>query len=143
MVILDESRQIVVIDGKERYFPPKERRILAAFAKADGRCLSREEITRIVYRANEIHPATDSRTIDQHIARLRRGLGKWRHVIVTVTEDGYRATEELQLADIPLTHHGRILDVQHQRGTRPKTICRVTFDGIRDTIKKGGTVRTV
>lgn len=87
MISIDEKRYEVYADGKEIKIAPKEFGILQALMGADGFVLSRDAI------ANRVWPLgvqQDTRTIDQHVARLRRKLGPARRHIETVATKGYK-----------------------------------------------------
>jgi DNA-binding response OmpR family regulator len=69
---------------------PKEFELLAALLRHPGRVLSKEELLRDVWG---YAPGTHSRTVDTHLAALRRHLGDDPRVpryVVTVHRAGYR-----------------------------------------------------
>lgn len=88
MIIVDIDRREVKAGGRAVDSTPKEFDLLALLAQANGRVLSREQLQAAVWG----HSAqTKSRTIDQHIARLRMKLGPSSKAIVTECNHGYKA----------------------------------------------------
>lgn len=78
-VIIDEARKLVILpDGKELRLPPKEFGILRELISQPHKIFSREELLNLVWD-NEV--CVVDRTIDVHIARLRRKLGKHINII--------------------------------------------------------------
>jgi two-component system alkaline phosphatase synthesis response regulator PhoP len=70
----------------------KEFEFLKLLLSAGGRALSRDTLLEKVWgydRSMEI----DTRTIDQHVARLREKLGPEGAVVATVKNVGYRIKE--------------------------------------------------
>ena len=94
-VIINEEGHAVSVDGVEIHIAPKEFRILLVLYKATGKTLSRADILREVWGAKG--KQMDERTVDQHIARLRRkinaaglrGAGIALDVIKTQNSFGY------------------------------------------------------
>lgn len=78
----------VFVDGKEVRFSPKEMGVLNTIKSADGFIVSREELISKIWGPDFID--IPSRTVDQHVARVRRKLGKCGAAIRTVTSRGYR-----------------------------------------------------
>lgn len=88
---IDPQRYKVLASGRPVKLPPGEFRILAALAKANGKVLSRADLLES-YHASQGARDIDSRAVDQHVARLRRNLGRdAAKAIVTVTNVGYKA----------------------------------------------------
>lgn len=71
-LVIDFSRKIVRIDGEDVRLSPKEFGILSMLAKQPGRVFSREEILAEVWHGESY---VLDRTVDVHIARIRRKLG--------------------------------------------------------------------
>lgn len=69
---IDRVRKSVSFDGTELRLPPKEFGILSLLAAKPGRVFSRDEILAEVWHGESY---VLERTIDVHIARLRRKLG--------------------------------------------------------------------
>ena len=82
------SRELRV-GGHPRELTPKEFDLLACLIKAKGKALSREEILEKVW-GYEKGLDLSTRTVDQHVARLRHKLRAERRRIVTVSKSGYR-----------------------------------------------------
>ena len=69
---IDFRKKIVVVNGENIRLSPKEFGILSMLAKQPGRIFSREEILSEVWHGETF---VLDRTIDVHIARIRRKLG--------------------------------------------------------------------
>ncbi len=85
----DLERHEVRVKGKAVTLTPKEFEFLRLLLEADGKVLTRDTLMERIWgydRSMEI----DTRTVDQHIARLRRKLKAEGGRIVTVTNSGYR-----------------------------------------------------
>ncbi len=67
----------------------KEFEFLKCLIEADGRALTRDDILARVWGV-EPSMELDTRTIDQHVSRLREKLGCESHRILTVKNIGYR-----------------------------------------------------
>jgi len=77
----------VHIDGREVVLTPKEYDLLLFFIENQKIVFSRENILESVWGYEYIG---DSRTVDMHIQRLRRKLGKYSTFIKTVFSIGYK-----------------------------------------------------
>jgi len=86
---LDFERHRVTVRGKLINLAPKEFAILRLLIEADGKVLSRDQLLERIW-GHEQDMEIDTRTVDQHIARLRRKLGPEGSKIVTVTNFGYQ-----------------------------------------------------
>lgn len=95
-VVLDTSARTVTKDGRAVMLTPKAYELLLALIHRQGRVASRAELLREVWGYGSF---VLSRTVDSHIAELRRKLeddpGAPRHV-VTVWKVGYRFTGTLE-----------------------------------------------
>ncbi len=85
----DLERYEVSFKGKAIPLGPKEFEFLKHLIQAQGKVLSRADLRERVWGAAR-DKAVHSRTIDQHIARLRQKLGPAADRIVTVKNIGYR-----------------------------------------------------
>ena len=86
---LDTERYEFRVRGKPVVLTTKEFDFLKALLLAGGRALSREQLLEKVWgydRSIEL----DTRTIDQHVARLREKLGPEAGLVATVKNVGYR-----------------------------------------------------
>lgn len=92
-IALDPERYTVTVGGKAVILTTKEFELLKLLLSAKGRALTRERLLEKVWgydRSMEI----DTRTIDQHVARLREKLGGEGAIVVTVKNVGYRIKAE-------------------------------------------------
>ena len=88
-IALDAERYEVAVNGKPVALTTKEFEFLKILMSAGGRALTRDQLLEKVWgydRSMEI----DTRTIDQHVARLREKLGAEGALIATVKNVGYR-----------------------------------------------------
>jgi DNA-binding response OmpR family regulator len=90
---MDVERYEVRVRGKDVALTTKEFEFLKILLQAGGRALSRDQILEKVWgydRSMEI----DTRTVDQHVARLREKLGGEAARVATVKNVGYRIKPE-------------------------------------------------
>jgi hypothetical protein len=88
-VHIDRERHTVHADGAELDLTYLEFALLAHLAQYPQRVHSREHLVSTVW--GYAHHIGDGRTVDVHIARLRRKLGpKYRRQIVTIRRVGYK-----------------------------------------------------
>lgn len=73
-IILDAETHRVQRDGRDLKLGPKEFRLLSTFMEKPGRVWSREQLLDRVW-GRDIY--VDTRTVDVHIGRLRKALGKY------------------------------------------------------------------
>ncbi|MBI4678881.1 MAG: response regulator transcription factor [Elusimicrobia bacterium] len=86
---VDLERYEVRVGGRPASLSAKEFELLRCFLLAQGKALTREQILERVWgydRAMDI----DTRTVDQHVARLRDKLGPEAGRLITVKNVGYR-----------------------------------------------------
>lgn len=86
-IVIDKSAHIVTIDGKNADLSLKEFELLEYLMSNVGVALSREKILNNVWNYDYYG---DSRTIDSHIKKLRKKLGKKGNHIQTVRGLGYK-----------------------------------------------------
>ena len=67
----------------------KEFELLQYLVIHKGKTISRAEIIRSLWRADDIDIPND-RTIDVHVRRLRSKLGRFEDIVRTVRGEGYR-----------------------------------------------------
>lgn len=89
-IVIDAGRRTVTVSGKVVPLTTTEFNLLQALASKRGRVLSREEL---ISRARGEDVAVLDRTVDVHIASLRRKLGRYGERIETVRGVGYRLKE--------------------------------------------------
>ena len=86
-IMIDESAHIVTIDGENADLSMKEFELLQYLISNKGVALSREKILNNVWNYDYYG---DSRTIDSHIKKLRKKLGKQGEHIQTIRGLGYK-----------------------------------------------------
>lgn len=86
---IDERRHEVFLNKKEVELTPKEYALLKYFRGSEGVVVTRQEILANVWGSRE-GINLDTRTVDQHIARLRKKFGAFGRNIKTVTSFGYK-----------------------------------------------------
>ncbi len=84
---IDDIAHEVTIDNKEIFLTPKEYELLKYLVSNKNIALSREKLLSNVWGYDFYG---DDRTIDTHIKTLRNHLGKYRNMIKTVREVGYK-----------------------------------------------------
>lgn len=88
-VVLDPERRQVTVRGRRCDLPLKQFDLLRTLLESGGNVLSRAYLLRKVWgyaQAEEL----DTRTVDQHVARLRARLRNEGRLIETVAKAGYR-----------------------------------------------------
>ena len=86
-IAIDADRHVVEVDGRAVALTVTEYRLLSALAAARGRVLTR---SRLIDQGMGIRAVVTDRTIDVHLASLRRKLGDARGCVRTVRGVGYR-----------------------------------------------------
>ena len=89
-IVIDSSRRTVMASGKAVALTATEFNLLKALAEREGRVISREDLLSLA-RGDEV--AVMDRTVDVHVASLRKKLGKLGEMIETVRGVGYRLKE--------------------------------------------------
>lgn len=93
-VRIDHARHVAEVDGRELNLTYLEFGLLAHLVLHPHQVHSREQLMAGIWGYEHIG---DGRTVDVHIARLRRKLGRaHRHRIVTVRRVGYKYVPEQQ-----------------------------------------------
>jgi DNA-binding response OmpR family regulator len=90
-LLIDQDRHRVAVDGRPVALTPTEFRLLVAIVAAKGRVLDRDQLIDQVLGMDAV--VTD-RTIDVHMAALRKKLGEAKSYIRTVRGVGYRLASE-------------------------------------------------
>ncbi|MFA6091496.1 MAG: response regulator transcription factor [Elusimicrobiota bacterium] len=85
----DLERYETRVNGKPVSLSPREFMFLRCLFEADGKALSRDQLLEKVWGCDKSMDI-DTRTIDQHVARMREKLGPESKRIVTVKGVGYR-----------------------------------------------------
>jgi DNA-binding response OmpR family regulator len=86
---VDFARYTVQIKGKPVALSSKEFEFLKILVLAKGKALTRDQLLEQVW-GHDPSLEIDTRTIDQHIARLRDKLGSESKRVITVKNVGYR-----------------------------------------------------
>jgi DNA-binding response OmpR family regulator len=89
-IVLDSARRTVTVAGKPVALTATEFNLLKALAEKEGRVISREDLLSLA-RGEEV--AVMDRTVDVHVAALRKKLGKHGEMVETVRGVGYRMKE--------------------------------------------------
>ena len=84
---LDDLAHDVYIDNKKIYLTPKEYDLLKYFIDNKNIALSRENLLSHIWGYDFYG---DDRTVDTHVKTLRKHLGKYKDMIVTVRGMGYK-----------------------------------------------------
>lgn len=84
---LDDLAHDVYIDNKKVYLTPKEYDLLKYFIDNKNIALSRENLLSHIWGYDFYG---DDRTVDTHVKTLRKHLGKYKDMIVTVRGMGYK-----------------------------------------------------
>ncbi|WP_079032316.1 winged helix-turn-helix domain-containing protein [Streptomyces specialis] len=87
-IVVDTDKRSAVVDGEPLSLTYLEFELLAHLVRHPHRVYSREQLVATIWGYG---PVGDQRTVDVHIARLRRKLGeRYRERIVTVRRVGYK-----------------------------------------------------
>lgn len=90
-IVVDFDARMVTIDGKSVDMTPKEYELFFYMVKNRGIALTREMLISNVWGYDYYG---DDRTLDTHIKLLRKTLGKYADLIVTLRGVGYRFEEK-------------------------------------------------
>jgi len=86
---IDFERHEIMVRGKRIHLAPKEFAILKLLIEADGKVLSRDQLLEMIWGFDKTMEI-DTRTVDQHVARLRRKIRPESERIATVPNFGYQ-----------------------------------------------------
>ncbi len=92
-IAVDFARYTVQVKGKPVSLSAKEFEFLKILIQSNGKALTRDQLLEKVW-GHEPSMEIDTRTIDQHIARLRDKLGPEAERVITVKNIGYRFDTE-------------------------------------------------
>jgi phosphate regulon transcriptional regulator PhoB len=90
-IILDPARHEVAVAGKVVRLTSVEFKLLSMLMRRQGRVQERDRLLNEVWGYESV---IDTRTVDTHVRRLRKKLGKAAHAIETVRGFGYRIREK-------------------------------------------------
>jgi DNA-binding response OmpR family regulator len=94
-IIIDLEAKELLIDEKRVTLTKTEFELLTLLAKNHDKILSRDDIIEIIWHET---PFITERTVDVHITRLRKKMGKYASVIVNRSGYGYKFnTDEISL----------------------------------------------
>lgn len=88
---LDDVAHDVYVDNEKIYLTPKEYDLLKYFIDNKNIALSRENLLSNIWGYDFYG---DDRTIDTHVKTLRKHLGKYKDMIITVRGMGYKFQDE-------------------------------------------------
>lgn len=86
---VDAAQLVARRNGEEIAITRREAQLLALLARERGRIVSRRRLLREVW-GFEGADRIETRTVDMHVAKLRKKLGEARALIETVRGEGYR-----------------------------------------------------
>jgi DNA-binding response OmpR family regulator len=89
-IVIDAARHEVSVNGKQVNLTSLEFRLLRTLMQRRGRVQARDRLLNDVWGYESV---IDTRTVDTHVRRLRRKLGKAADVIESVRGFGYRLRE--------------------------------------------------
>lgn len=128
VLVYGPTNKRAVQNAEEAEMTPKEFLILLALAKAKGNILTRDEIKAVAWKG--MCHRFDTRTVDQHVARLRQRLGMAGLVCIsTVTNFGYRAENVTLTSDPETTVRGHVLRIEREFGKKPSSLVTVRVLG--------------
>jgi len=84
--IVNLTDRTVTVQGEEIYLPPREFELLEVLIKNQNIALSRDKLLELAWGFDYLG---ETRTVDNHIQKLRRKLG-WEERIKTIHKLGYR-----------------------------------------------------
>lgn len=90
-IIIDSEARTIIIDGKNIEFTLMEFELLKYMILNEGIALSRDKIINDVWKYDYYG---ETRTIDSHIKKLRKKLGKKGNLIQTIRGVGYKFGEK-------------------------------------------------
>jgi len=94
-IIIDLEAKELVVDNKRIILTKTEFELLTLLAKNPDKILSRDDIIDIIWHET---PFITERTVDVHITRLRKKMGKYASIIVNRSGYGYKFdTDEIRL----------------------------------------------
>lgn len=89
-IVLDETRHIVTVDGKQVVLTLKEYELLKLLMENDGQVFTRDILLSRIWGQDYLG---ETRTVDVHIGTLRTKLAKGGEKIETVRGVGYKMVE--------------------------------------------------
>ena len=137
-VVINTDTKEAKYKGKSVTLPPKELGILESLAKVPGRVIARSELLETVWGIDAAIGIQDTRTVDQHIARLRKRTG--RDVVETIPTHGYRSYA-VRIENIR-DNYGKVSHIRREYGSKPYVTFRVTVPGdVVPTLTEGQKIK--
>ncbi|KAB1657499.1 winged helix-turn-helix domain-containing protein [Pseudoclavibacter sp. CFCC 11306] len=96
-VVIDFSRQRVLVDGQEVALTYKEFHLLGHLVEHEGETVHRNDLLADLWD-EEAEGVPNERTIDVHVRRLRAKLGDYQEIVRTVRGIGYRFDRHADVA---------------------------------------------
>jgi two-component system phosphate regulon response regulator PhoB len=90
-IMIDAARHVVSVNGKRVNLTGLEFKLLQTLMQRRGRVQARDRLLNDVWGYESV---IDTRTVDTHVRRLRKKLGKAADVIESVRGFGYRLREQ-------------------------------------------------
>lgn len=141
--LVDTERHEVTVNGKITHFPTKEFNLLVALAKSKGKILSRNNLITQLWGYNPDELKINSRTVDQHIARIRvkarrHGQG---NIIQTVANSGYRSDSISLVKDESKDRFGKVNSIRRVYGKKPGSWVTLFVPDLLPDVEKGRSLR--
>lgn len=139
--IIDTDRQEVKFNGKVVYLAPKERAILSVIGKAKGHVVSRTQMLERAWGYDLKDVKIDTRTVDQHVARLRTKLRKLgaTDIITTVPLHGYRSDSISFFKDETKERIGKVTTIERVYGKKAGSIVTMFVPDLLPDVEAGRT----
>jgi DNA-binding winged helix-turn-helix (wHTH) protein len=141
-VIVDKQKHEVIANGNAVYLAPKEFSILVAIAEAGGKVLGRITLLETIWGYNPGEVDIDTRTVDQHVARLRSKLDKHgvRGIITTVPNFGYKSNS-ITIKDPDTQKVGKVERIDRVYGKTPGSRVTMFVPDLMPMVVKGHSLR--
>jgi DNA-binding winged helix-turn-helix (wHTH) protein len=142
--IINAARHEVTINGTVVSFPPKEYRILSELGKAKGHVVSRAQLLERVWGYESAAAVDiDTRTVDQHIARLRMKLRRLNadNIIQTIPLAGYRSDSIAFAVDKATEILGKVNHIRRVYGKKPGSWLTLFVADLLPEMKRGRNLR--
>lgn len=142
MVTIDGAKYEAYVGKNKRplKLTSKEFLLLHTLAVEKGRVVSRDHLLLKVWGIEQAD-ILETRTVDQHVARIRRHLGRpFKKCIATVLNAGYKGVD-LHLAGTEKEPEGTVESIERQFGPRPYALIKVRIHGVVPHLVLGARVR--
>lgn len=134
---IDTDTHEFTVNGAVVHLPSKEYKIVVALTEAKGHVRSRAQLLQTVWGYNPDEVKIDTRTVDQHIARLRTKLRKHGagNLIQTIPNAGYRSVGMETASSKTIT--GKVDSIERVYGKKPGSWLRLFVPDLLPTVEKG------